>query len=310
MDFGNERVQELSASGQFLTSFGSHGSSDGQLNGPRGIAINAAGDAYVTDTENNRVEIWAPSNQAAHDTKTIYYTAEANSTYTNCGKHPEWASLPCLTEPVAQPDYGLPELPVTTIASYNIWDEVETTEEKFGTGSKAVTRTKKETYDPAGRALTSEETSSPATDTALPKVTNKYNETTGALETQSATIEGETKTITDKHNTLGQLVEYKDADGNTAAYSYEEGSDGRLLEVNEGKGEEAKSKRTYSYEFTTGFMTKLIDSAAGTFTASYDVEGKMTNEIYPNGMCANTAYNSVGEATILEYIKTRNCAEK
>jgi hypothetical protein len=33
-------------------------------------------------------------------------------------------------------------------------------------------------------------------------------------------------------------------------------------------------------------------------------------EIYPNGMCANTTYNSVGTATSIEYVKTRNCSEK
>src|ERR1700677_2533246 len=103
--------------------------------------------------------------------------------------------------------------------------------------------------------------------------------------------------------------------GNVAKYVYEEGGDGRLEEVSEGKGEEAKSTGTYSYNTTTGFMEKLIDTAAGmtvaqgTFTASYDVEGKMTSEVYPNSMCANTTYNSVGEATSLEYLKTRNCAE-
>ncbi len=76
-----------------------------------------------------------------------------------CRNHPEWANLPCQIEPGAQPDRGLPELAVTTIASYNIWDQAEKTEEKFGTGAKAVTRTKTETYDAAGRALTSEENS-------------------------------------------------------------------------------------------------------------------------------------------------------
>ncbi len=197
------------------------------------------------------------------------------------------------------------------MASYNIWDEAEKTEEKFGTGSKEVTRTKTETYDPAGRAVTSEETASPATDTALPKVTNEYNSATGALEAQSSTA----GTITSKYSTLGQLTEYKDASGNVAKYVYEEGGDGRLEEVSEGKGEEAKSTETYSYNTTTGFTEKLVDTAAGmtvaqgTFTASYDVEGKMTSEVYPNGMCANTTYNSVGEATSLEYIKTRNCSE-
>ncbi len=311
VDTGNNRIQEFTPSGAFLATFGSYGHGEGQLSDPGGIAINAAGDVYVIDSGNNRSEIWMPVDQAAHDTQTIYYSAKEESSVTTCRNHPEWAGLACQAEPAAQPDRGLPELPVSVVASYNIWDEAERTEEKFGTGSKAVTRTKIETYDPAGRAVTSEETASPATDTTLPKVTNEYNSMTGALETQSTSA----GTITGKYNKLGQLTEYKDASGNVAKYSYEEGGDGRLLEVSEGKGEEAKSTETYTYSTTTGFMEKLIDTAAGmtvaqgTFTASYDVEGKMTSEIYPNGMCANTTYNSVGEATSLEYIKTRNCSE-
>lgn len=310
-DNANGRVEEFSAAGAFRASFGSNGSGEGQLSYPQGISINAAGDMYVIDTDNNRLEEWAPADQAAHDTKTIYYTAKGEAEVAECQNHPEWANLPCQVRAAAQPNRGLPELPVTTMASYNIWGEAEKTEEKFGTGSKAVTRTKTETYDPAGRALTSEETASPATDTALPKVTNQYNGATGALENQSTSA----GTTTGKYNTIGQLTEYKDASGNVAKYTYEEGGDGRLEEISEGKGEEAKSTETYTYNTTTGFMEKLIDTAAGmtvaqgTFTASYDVEGKMTSDVYPNGMCANTTYNSIGQATSLEYIKTRNCSE-
>ena len=316
VDGPSGRVQEFTATGVFLASFATKGSGEGQLNEPTGITINAAGDMYVDDTGENRIEEWIPANQAAHDTQTIYYGTETNTTYPSCGKHPEWANLPCQTQLAAQPNRGLPELPVSTVASYNIWDEVEKGEEKFGTGSKAVTRIKTETYDPAGRALTSEvkeeeEGKESSNDAHLPTVTDEYNEMTGAVEKQS-TSGG---TITSKYNTLGQPTEYKDASGNVAKYTYEEGSDGRLEEVSEGKGKEAESKQTYSYNTTTGFMAKLIDTAAGmsaaqgTFTASYDVEGKMTSEVYPNGMCANTTYNSLGAATSLEYIKTRNCSE-
>jgi len=310
-DTGNNRIQRFSSEGGYLSQVGTAGNNNGQFYKPEGIATNASGNAVAADTANNRIQVWTPEHRFAHDTRIIYYSAKEESPVAACRNHPEWAGLLCQTEPAAQPDRGLPELPVSTVASYNIWGEAEKTEEKFGTGTKAVTRTKIETYDPAGRAVTSEETSSPATDTALPKVTNEYNEKTGALETQSTSA----GTITSKYNTLGQLSEYKDASGNIAKYAYEEGGDGRLLEVSEGKGKEAESTETYTYNTTTGFMEKLIDTAAGmtvsqgTFTASYDVEGKMTSEIYPNGMCANTTYNSVGEATSLEYIKTRNCSE-
>ncbi len=305
VDGPSGRVQEFTTTGVFLASFATKGSGEGQLNEPSGISINAAGDMYVDDTGENRIEQWIPANQAAHDTQTIYYSAETNPTYPNCGKHPEWANLVCQTQLAAQPDRGLPELPVTMM-TYNTWDEIEKTEEAFGTGAKTVTRTKTQTYDPAGRALTSEETASPATDTSLPKVTNEYNSTTGLLEKQS-TPEG---TITSKYNKLGQMIEYADASGNIAKYTYEEGSDGRLEEISEGKGKEAESKQTYSYDPTTGFLTKLIDSAAGTFTASYDVEGRMTSETYPNNMTATYTVNPAGQATGLVYEKNAHCASK
>ncbi|HEY5195238.1 MAG TPA: 6-bladed beta-propeller [Solirubrobacteraceae bacterium] len=303
VDGPSGRVQEFSAAGVFRASFATKGSGEGQLNEPSGISINAAGDMYIDDTGENRVEEWTPANQAAHDTQTIYYTTETNPTYPNCGKHPEWANLVCQTQLAAQPESGLPELPVTTM-TYNTWDEIEKTEEAFGTGAKTVTRTKTQTYDPAGRALTSEETASPATDTSLPKVTNEYNSTTGLLEKQS-TPEG---TITSKYNKLGQVTEYADASGNVAKYTYEEGSDGRLLEVSEGKGKEAESDQTYSYDPTTGFLTKLVDSAAGTFTAAYDLEGKLISEVYPNKMTATYTINQVGQATGLVYEKNAHCA--
>ncbi len=310
-DTGNNRVQRFTSEGSYLSQFGTVGNENGQFAEPEGIATDSSGNVWVADTGNNRIDTWTPEHRFAHDTKAMSYSAKEESPVAACRNHPEWAGLTCQTEPAAQPDRGLPELPVSVVASYNIWGEAEKTEEKFGIGAKAVTRTKTETYDPAGRAVTSEETASPVTDTALPKVTNEYNSATGALENQSTS----TSAITSKYNTLGQLTEYKDASGNVTKYVYEEGGDGRLLEVSEGKGEEAKSTTTYTYNTTTGFMEKLIDTAAGmstaqgTFTASYDVEGKMTSEVYPNGMCANTTYNSVGEATSLEYIKTRNCSE-
>ena len=314
-DWGNSRIEEFAANGSFLATFGTKGTGEGQFTEPVGIAINAAGDVYIADTGNDRIEKWFPGNQAAHDTQTIYYSAGTNPTYPNCGNHQEWTSLPCQTQPAAQPDRGLPELPVTTVA-YNFWDETETTVERYGTGISATTRTKTETYDPAGRAVTSEtkeekEGKESFNDAHLPAVTDEYNLETGALEKQSST----SGTITRKYNRDGQPIEYKDASGNVTKYVYEEGGDARLLEVSEGKGEEAKSTETFTYSTTTGLMEKLIDTAAGmsvaqgTFTASYDLEGKMTSEIYPNGMCANTTYSAVGEATHLEYIKTRNCSE-
>jgi RHS repeat-associated protein len=299
-DHGNSRIEEFSTAGAYLAQFGSIGTGNGQFTSPKGIALNAAGNAYVVDSGDNRIEEWRATvtgNEATHNTKTIYYSTAANSEYPGCGEHAEWANLPCETKPVAQPGTsGLPELSITKY-TYNTWDEPETTTETVG----STTRTKTATYDAAGRQKTSAVSSTVGN--ALPTVTNEYNEKTGTLQKQSTTTEGKTKAITAKYNTLAQTESYTDADENTATYSYD--IDGRIEKANDGKG-----TQTYSYDETTGEPTHLVDSAAGTFTASYDPEGNMLTEGYPNGMNANYTYNPVGAATALEYKKTTHCTEK
>jgi DNA-binding beta-propeller fold protein YncE len=176
-DVNADHVEEFSPTGAYKATLGSQGSGEEQFTHPLGIVMDPANDLYAVDQGNNRIVKWDSDEQAGHDTQTIYYSAKTYSAYPSCGKHAEWANLVCQVQPAAQPDHGLPELPVTTV-TYNLWDEAEVTTEKFG----SVTREKIQTYDPTGRALTSEEKSSPATDKALPKVTNEYNSETGALE--------------------------------------------------------------------------------------------------------------------------------
>ena len=312
VDEGNHRVQEFTPSGVLLTTFGSKGTGNGQLASTEdfsadGIAVNSSENVYVVDTGNNRVEKWTPvprpGNEGAKDTKVIEYSAAANTEYPNCGGHAEWAGLTCVRTPAAQPGVsGLPELPVTAI-TYNMWSEPETTTETIG----SVTRTKKISYDGAGRQLSSEETSS--VDTALPSVTDEYSSETGALIKQSTTVEGTAKTITSVYNKLGQLESYTDADGGATKYAYEEGGDGRLDELSYEVGKE-KFSQIYSYDATTGVMSELYDSAVKkAFTATYDAEGKMLTEGYPNGMTAYHSYNSLGQATNLEYKKETHCTE-
>jgi streptogramin lyase len=253
--------------------------------------------------------------KSAHDTKIGYYSLEEDKEYPNCEKHPEWAGLVCETGPAKQPETtGVPNLAVTKI-SYNIWNEPETTVETFPkSGSFAEhTRTTKDEYDAAGRLKTSEETSTATTETAdkaLPKVTEEYNTVTGALERQSTTVGTRTKTITSVYNTLGQLESYTDADGNVAKFKYAGPENDGVLEEMSDSSAEGTSNQKYTYSSTTKQMEKMVDSAAGTFTTSYDTEGKLSSEVYPSGMCANYADNSVGEATGIEYVKSTTCSDK
>ncbi len=273
---------------------------------PAGITAGPNGALWFTETHTGKLAEISPNapsgNPGADDTQTIYYTKAANPKYTACGEHPEWANLPCQTQPAEQPGTsGLPNLPTTTVM-YNIWDEPEKTTQTVG----AATRTTDITYDAAGRLLTSETTSTEGT--ALPKVTDKYSETTGQLLEQSTGTGSEAKKITYVDNTLGQLVKYTDADGNTTEYEYEPEKDERLVKVNDGKGTQA-----YTYEEPTGDLAKLVDTQGTnvlTFTAAYDIEGNMTSEGYPNGMTATYSRNTTGEATGLTYEKTTHCTEK
>ena len=297
VDHGNNRVEEFSSAGAYMTQFGVEGKGNGQLHLPAGIAIDSSTNIWVADTLNNRVEQFALANASPGVTQTVYYSAGANTAYPQCGEHAEWANLVCQTQPAVQPAPSVaPALPVTKV-TYNIWEEAETTTETVGT----TTRTKTTTYDTAGRELTAAITSTVGT--TLPTTKNEYNETTGALVKQSTTVGETTRTITSVFNTLGQLTSYTDADGNAATYKYT--LDGQVEEMSDGKG-----TQIYAYDPTTQALNKLLDSAAGTFTATYDVEGKLTTEGYPNGMNANTTYNTAGQATGIEYVKTTHCTEK
>jgi RHS repeat-associated protein len=302
-DTGNNRMQVFTPSGEYLTQFASFGTGNGQLDFPEGDAINSSGEIYVVDDLNHRVERWVPTitgNEGAHDTRTVYYTSKEEAAVPECRNHPEWAELPCQTEPVSQPGGSLPQLPVTTITSYNLWDEPLTTVEK---GAK--TRTKTDTYDSAGRLKTTLTESGEGT--SLPEVTYSYSAEagaeTGALTKQSTPSTG--KTITSVYNTLGQLTSYTDADANTSSYEYD--VDGRILKTNDGKG-----AQTYTYSKATGLPEQLVDSSheGMKFTATYDAEGHMLTEGYPNGMTAYYTYNQAGTPTSLVYKKLTDCTEE
>jgi len=66
-DFGGNRVEKFDSFGNYLTQWGSPsagcpngGSGLGQFNCPTGIAVDAAGNVYVADQNNNRVQVFAP----------------------------------------------------------------------------------------------------------------------------------------------------------------------------------------------------------------------------------------------------------
>lgn len=295
-------IEEMSPSGSVLTTFGTEGTGNGEFKRAAGIAIESSGNLQIADQNNNRVQKITPATtqKQANSTQTIYYSKEANSKYSECGGHAEWANLPCRTQPAEQPKTeGLPSLPESTI-TYNMYLEPETTTSTAGTSTrKSIIH-----YDSAGRKSSSETTSNSGK--ALPVLSYKYSEQTGALIEETGTLESKSQSIKDAFNTVGQLTSYTDANGATTTYEYESGIDARLQTLIEPKG-----VQTYHYDPTTSAITELTDSSAGTLIkveATYDVEGKMLSETYPNKMSADFGYDPVGEEVSVSYVKEANCA--
>jgi RHS repeat-associated protein len=305
-DYGNNRVQELTQGGGYVAQFGSEGSGEDELKGAEAVAISSSEDMYVTDKLNKRVDEWSPSltgNSGSYTSQTVYYTPKTEATVAVCQNRPEWANLPCESQPAHQPEVaGMPALPVTTI-TYNMYLEPEVTKSTSGEGSEAATRTETDSYDGAGRLVGKETTSS--TGTSLPKVTYGYSTTTGLpVKESTGSGSGEQK-ITEEYNNASQLTSYTDAQGKTATYEYEKEKDLRPIKIADEKG-----NQTFGYNETTGELTSLKDSSGASFTASYDAEGNITSEtMLPSGLTATTARNPVGEPTSLEYNKETHCSE-
>ncbi|HEY1687326.1 MAG TPA: RHS repeat-associated core domain-containing protein [Solirubrobacteraceae bacterium] len=322
-DEGNSRVEEFEANGKYVTQFGSEGTGAEQFSFsyPSGIAIDSSGAIWVPSPGGDRIEKWAEEGSSSHEgggkggsegedkgsskgphaSRIVYYTTGSNSRFPACGEHPEWAQLPCQTVSAEQPETpGLPSLPVTTV-TYNVWDEPTITTTTVG----SATRTSTVAYDGAGRVVSESTTST--TGRAIPTVKDKYSETSGELIEQRTEGEAGLQTITSSYDTLGRQTSYKDADGAKTEYEYEDGGEDRLLHVYGEKGTQA-----YAYEEATGALKEVLDSEgtnAFAFTGSYDVEGNLTAQRYPDGLEAEYTINSVGETTAVHYVK-QGCAKE
>jgi RHS repeat-associated protein len=224
---------------------------------------------------------------------TVYYRAGTGSGYTECDNHPEWANLPCRVGPGGQAATG-PELPVT-VTTYDLFDQPRVVTEKTSAGTLRTTTT---TYDSAARVSTVDVVGGAGTGVAVAKRQYIYDAATG-LNTRIQSLSGSTVTAENirGYDSLGRLISYTDADTNAATFTYDIAS--RPATVYDGK-----ATRTYSYDGGSerrGLATTVVDTQTGTFTGSYDTEGRLTSQTWPNGLVVASSFDETGTARSLSY---------
>lgn len=246
-----------------------------------------------------------PSGGDAHTVKIKYYTNESDVEcgFAGAGGHEEgFNGLPCNVSPAAQPGTsGLPELLVKKYKSYSpLSQPTEVIESPGGKEEAGKTRKSITTYDTVGRVTSSQQIGGGTT--LLPTAT-VYSTTTGLPVEQKLVCEAcDTQASVTAYDKLGRPVKYTDADGSTSETTYD--LLGRPAKVYDGKG-----TQTFGYDSTSGLLTKLEDSAAGTFTAAYDADGNVVERVLPDGLVAKTSYDEVGAPAKLSYTKL-SCTEK
>lgn len=258
----------------------------------------------IYDAAGRTIESRQPASNGSDAGTTTYrhYAAAADIVEPACGMRPEWAGLLCRVAPKAQPTG--PEIPARfTTYTYERLADVVTEMRASG----AVVRTTDMDYDSAVRptqvvgATTGEAPSTP-----VPATSFGYDPDTGF---QTTTSDG-TRTLTTGYDSIGRVVSYTDADGNTSTSTYT--IDGQLATHDDGKG-----TYTYTYDGTDalgrderrGLPTSIdtgMGSAPDVFTAAYDADGELVRQDYPNGLTATYEHNNASEATRLTYTKDSN----
>ncbi|MEU0551373.1 RHS repeat-associated core domain-containing protein [Micromonospora sp. NPDC005979] len=276
---------------------------DWALRDPTVVTVDPAGLAQTTRTTYDPItalvtSTTAPAGGATTNTPatqmTIYYRATSGSGYSECDLKPEWSNLPCRVQPGGQAASG-PELPATT-TTYDMLNQPRVVTEKTSAGTLRTTTT---TYDSAGRAY---ETSVAAAGlgTAVPISRNVYEPATGRLLRRQQVVGGlATAQVEKGYDSLGRQTSYTDADGVTSITTYD--LPGRVATSNDGK-----VTRTYTYDGGAerrGLLTSVNDTQAGVFSGSYDADGTLTAETWPNGVQVTTQTDETGTPVGLTYVK-------
>ncbi|MEU0097963.1 DNRLRE domain-containing protein [Streptomyces sp. NPDC006267] len=211
-----------------------------------------------------------------------------------CAGRPEWADLLCTAGPAGDITGGGAnpgQLPTMT-AEYNWWGDTARTTEKAGASTRTITHS----HDAAGRPVSV--TTTGGIGTAVPTATTTYDPDTGRAVKSTSPTGG---TITRAYDDLGRLISYTDADGGTTTTEYD------LLNRPVQVGNSVPSTVTYTYDTAVdarGLATKVSDSVAGDFSATYDADGATATEKLPGGYTLKQVKDAAG--AVVERLYTRD----
>ncbi|WP_249467068.1 DNRLRE domain-containing protein [Streptomyces fradiae] len=216
------------------------------------------------------------------DAGTLTYTYWTATGTGACAGRPEWAGLLCRTAPAGPVTGGgaNPAQLVTSAFEYNRWGGVTRTTET----ANGVTSVLTITYDDAGRRVKSELNGGAGT--ATPATTYTFDPDTG----RTLTVSSGGKSVAHGYDSLGRRISYQDGSGNTTRTEYD------LLDRPVKSSDSTGESTAYGYD-GTGDLTTVTDSAAGTFTARYAVDGTLVSQTLPGGHTLEVATDPLGRPT-------------
>jgi RHS repeat-associated protein len=271
-DTGHSRMEKYTPTGGLLNNSFGLGSELGKVKEPTAVAMGPGGSLWVADTGNNRIEHWDSSLN-----NPVVFGSEG--TGNGQFKHPDALEVE---------------------ASGKVWvgDEGNSRIQEFSETGGFLGK-----FGSAGSGPGQFSFSAPI-GLAVESKGNVWVADAGNNRVQkwTPTSLSDTQATTTTYDALGRPYEYQDADGNTATTTYD--LLGRPVTTSDNKG-----TQTRIYDANSGLQTELQDSAAGTFTASYDADGNLVERGLPNGLSAKTTYNEAGEPTKLVYTKAASCGE-
>lgn len=252
----------------------------------------------------------------AATTTSLYYTADAHPADALCGKRPEWAGQPCLTQaagPITghDPTRMAGQLPVRRVTGYNKFGSptvvTDTVTGPVDGITVTQTRTATTTYDAADRVVSVELTGT-GTGVGLPvaKTRSTYHPLTGEVTTiESLDATGTVTGVVSKElDALGRLIRYTDAHGGWTTTTYDRY--GQPATETEGFGGTTIGSRTFTYDRAQdprGYLTSLTDSVAGTITATWGPDGQLQTQTLPGGVTLSIGYDPARVPTSRTYTR-------